>query len=712
MPSLRKWLTIKQQESAAGRAELALSERANLWGAKPEKNRLPSIVEWSSIGLLTNRSRWNFAQRQMMMSASKYYANRVLISFCVCFLLGWLVYDWNGGRRATSMLGKLSVAEIGQVNSIIDDLDGFERWSGPRLKSLLKETKEPSLRVRYALAFLPHDSAQVEYILSQLPNLKPSTVAVVAEEMKTRQDLAAIRQLWEMLESESTPARTRFHAAMILAQLDPEGEQAKNGWKTQGAFLSGELVDIDPVDYPAAIEALRPIRGHLFKSLHAAFVGDDSAHRNMATSALLEYAADEPQPLSELVFDSNAHQYVRVFEIFEQHGDASTQLMLAEIANASPDDASAAELEVVAKRHANAAVGLVRMGRLDDVWSLLRHDPNPRTRSHLIHRLAALGAPPSEFVGKIEAETDESTRRAIFQLLGEYKPDQLGEAARDQAIEVAKAAWLKDEDPGVHSSAQWFLREWGEQEFLRENSGQLPSKLSAVGGWYVATGGHTMANIDGREQEGIGRVFEIATMEVSRRQIEEFNAAHPVASEYSPEVDCPAGVVLWYDAVRYCQWLNEEAKIPKTQWCYPPRSEITNETTPMAADLTKTGFRLPTDEEWIYACNAGATTSRFYGEDDDLMLKYAWVFENSQNRTWPTGTRKPNDYGLFDLYGNVTEWRATLVYYDSVKVKIGGGAFSTQVTERLTSAFSGSSDPGTDYANRGFRIARTHVVEE
>jgi formylglycine-generating enzyme required for sulfatase activity len=46
-------------------------------------------------------------------------------------------------------------------------------------------------------------------------------------------------------------------------------------------------------------------------------------------------------------------------------------------------------------------------------------------------------------------------------------------------------------------------------------------------------------------------------------------------------------------------------------------------------------------------------TSRYYGETEELLPKYAWHNKNSQERTWPVGSPKPNDLGLFDVQGSV-----------------------------------------------------------
>jgi len=69
-------------------------------------------------------------------------------------------------------------------------------------------------------------------------------------------------------------------------------------------------------------------------------------------------------------------------------------------------------------------------------------------------------------------------------------------------------------------------------------------------------------------------------------------------------------------------------------------------------------YRLPTEEEWEYACRAGTSTRFYWGDDPDEneIGQYAWYRGNSEGRTHPVATKLPNDWGLYDMSGNVHEW--------------------------------------------------------
>jgi hypothetical protein len=329
------------------------------------------------------------------------------------------------------------------------------------------------------------------------------------------------------------------------------------------------------------------------------------------------------------------------------------------------------------------------------VWPLLKHSADPRGRSYLIHRFGPLGADAATLIQRLEEEPDVTIRRALILSLG---PEEFGGVSprspltaeqKQQLLERMREVYRTASDPGLHAASEWLLRQWQQEAWLaqtdaawakdpghRDRAIRAALAAGATPQWYVNSQKQTMVVIPGpvdfvmgspltvadrRAQElphqrRIGRTFAIAAKPVTREQFLRFlpQFSHSEMRRY-PDPSCPIGGVTWYEAAAYCNWLSKEEGIAEDQWCYETNAK--GQVVKLKENyLSLTGYRLPTEAEMEYATRAGAVTSRCYRETEELLPRYGWYFKNSGERTWPVGSKKPNDLGLFDVHGNVYSW--------------------------------------------------------
>lgn len=414
------------------------------------------------------------------------------------------------------------------------------------------------------------------------------------------------------------------------------------------------------------------------------------------------------------------------------------QIVLAK-SNVTSDEG---QLDRREKARAHAAALLLELNQPEPAWKLLHSESDPRATTYLVARLADCRVDPALLLSRLQMEHDPSVRACLLLTLGSYSVGFLGE--QKEKIEQ-QVLHLCQDDPNcaVHSAAEWALRSWKMADQVAALRTQAANEGRRDGfGWYVTPEGYTFAILQGPLDAKLGspanepgrdsdetlttwhtdRTFALSTTEVTTAQYKRFRPNFRHSNEHAPTGDCPINAVSWFDAACYCRWLSEQEHIPEDQMCFPPIETIKAGMAFPDNVLGRTGYRLPTDAEWEYACRAGSSTVRSYGHDAALLGKYAWYYSNADDQSWPVGSLKPNAFGLFDMLGNVSEWCLNVYSRKlsaetetspnhrrvdrSVSVVERGGGYSTSV-RTLRSANRKPSLPQASSFSLGFRIART-----
>ena len=398
VPSLREWLTRKQRETRKGRAELAMANA--LQYAKRKMRELPYIhpipplprklfiiyppelglYDYIRIRMAAKRNYWSEPERKVLDRVGRYWGISLGFLAVLSVLAIWfdfhLFENHQDATRAEWLVGLLVKADITVVPYIVNDLEDFHKWADPLIKAQFDQAKEGSRqRLNMALALLPVDATQVEYLYKRLLDATPNEFPVLRDALTPHKD-ELVEKLWTVVEQPAQGhEQQRLRAACALAAYDPESQQ----WAEVQNRIADDLVAVPAVYLAIWMDALRAVRGKLRSPLSAIFqdAKRTDMERSLATEILADYAADQPDVLAGLLMDADEKQFAVLYPRLKEHGERGTTRLLAEIDKPLQPLGKDGK-ERLAKRQANAAAALLKMSIPKKVWSLLKHSPDPR----------------------------------------------------------------------------------------------------------------------------------------------------------------------------------------------------------------------------------------------------------------------------------------------------------------------------------------------
>ncbi|MFC1490874.1 formylglycine-generating enzyme family protein, partial [Candidatus Latescibacterota bacterium] len=383
----------------------------------------------------------------------------------------------------------------------------------------------------------------------------------------------------------------------------------------------------------------------------------------------------------------------------QQESDADRQERLA----AAEAAAEAARLKTAAEnlaRDDDTAYNFAEMTNTIQSYTIyLGKYPSGR---HVAEANAKLSALDADAAAKLKAEADAAAER----------DDQAFEIASKSNTQQAYNTYLMNYLNGRHSDeAKTRIADFERAE--KENE-QVRIALSVLSLRMVniPAGSFIMGSENGAADEKPTRTvslsgFDMSSTEITQAQYESIVDDNP--SNFKLDDNRPVERVNWTDAITYCNKLSEKIGLEP---CYNLSSGV--------CDFTKSGFRLPTEAEWEYACRAESGLEYSLGDGESALDRAGWYQRNSNDNTHPAGQKTQNNWGLYDTHGNVWEWCND--WYDNA-------AYSSAGTDNPKGPSSGSDrvvrggswidspkdcrsakrrnfDPEKDYSDIGFRIVR------
>jgi formylglycine-generating enzyme required for sulfatase activity len=364
--------------------------------------------------------------------------------------------------------------------------------------------------------------------------------------------------------------------------------------------------------------------------------------------------------------------------------------------------------------------------------------------------------------------------------LAEFRLSEVPENRRPSVLKHVRDWYANDPSSGVHGAANWLLRQWGEQAYVKQID-ETPMAPSQDREWFTLAvtvkpeapsslpgnslesnpakpitfyytfvvfpaGEYTIGSPDDepnrdpaevRRRVRLTRPFALLNREVTfaeliafnRERYEELMRLMPLLSR-RPEL---MGTAMdWYDAVQFSRWLGTQHGLSEADQAYAAPDSPTGgerEPDPRASwapknwpvDVSRRGFRLPSEAEWEISSRGGVRTSYGFGSDVGHLDGYGWFQGNSGERMHAPMERRPGHRGLFDMHGNALEWvhdwygelgrsgtTDTLGAPEGSYRVNRGGSWST-VAALCRSANRNRDDPTNRWIYLGFRLALSFV---
>ncbi len=652
VPSIRDWLNTELRNTRRGRALIRLRELASQVTPDKKPKYLPSNLEWLHWQFSIRKEVKTENERRIMSAAGRNFVKYSFLAtasvITVLLTSSYLVWRQN----ADLSIAKLRTNSFSDFPKTVSNLLPYKSIVVQNIRDTRRDSSLlPDERIRLSLGLLPFDkSIQSDLIFEMISqNCPPERLAAIVKTIIAYgNEEKCLNLLRSVLADLGAVPANRFRAAVGIVLIEP---LAVN-WDTYGGTLGTTFTNEPPEYHPSWIKLISPIGRELSPRFEELFSESREQVTTLALAqAILAFNESEYviSRFSELLLSSNEFQFDAILSSVEVR-------MLEEQFAANLQDLNATDLNL--GEVANVALALLRMGRPNNFLKILANKSDRPIRSHAIfystNRRVRLQNLISLF-GTLDVRNDPFVRYGILLIFAERIASEQDDHQIEWLEKTAAQCCMTERNAGCFSVAELIIRRLkkkgceSDHIHLREKRLKNSNDDGILGDIQITIDLMAFSIIRPSKTNGLDSAIALSTEETSDARMRFIDAK-------STSDNIPHDLTNYLDAFSFSNQLSERHGLKSVfglEEILPLR--VPNEIYKMNIRLGNGGYRLPTIDELRIFGLADSFENHCFGKELEWCDRFAAVYENSKGVLRTCSSRLPNEFGIFDMFGNAQE---------------------------------------------------------
>lgn len=651
VPSIRDWLNTELRNTRRGRALIRLRELAAQVTPDKKPKYLPSNLEWLY---------WQFSIRKEVKTenekivvnaaGSKFVKNSVIaVSFAIAISLTASYLIWK--QNADLSIAKLQTNPYSDFPETVDALSPYKSVVVRRIGNRIKEDDlTEDEQTRLLLGLFPNDKSVLPELIDLLlsPNCPPERLRAIIETIIKHGENTCIERLNIYLRNLANRSESRFRAAVGIGLLDPTTVD----WKDFSGMVGSAFVNEPTETHSSWIDQMQSIGKELSPKFEQLF---SESNEQIATMGLANAIArfnhidDVENRFCELLLTASDFQFDALLKVIES----------SESKNSFVSRLNAAyEEKPKLGKAANIAIALLRLGEKDAFVKLVSNKDDRPTRSYTVFYSTKRRIQLQNIIGLFgerEIMSDPFLRHGVLMIFAERIETEQDAQQIAWLEEMAVNCCLQEENAGCFSVAELIVRRLSEKGCkanyltLRKTRRDRSDVRGVMGNVLLTQDLTAFSIVSPNHTNTFESTIAISTEEVTNKQLSIFYR------DIEPN-DLAYEIKNYVTVFDYCNKLSHAHGFDitfDTSRMKPVKSG--NDVYKLGLFNGSDGYRLATLNELKSLGVKESLDNHDFGSSLRFCDKFAAVYENSRGQKLKGSRLLPNEYGLFDVYGNVKE---------------------------------------------------------